>query len=196
MGDVYLSSDFMLNLPNTLTLFRICLIPLIVILLLTSYEGNEVLLLALFIFTALTDTLDGFLARRWNQITVFGELIDPLADKLLIASMFICMVELGKVPAWMVIVILAREFAVTGLRSIAASRGIRTAASVWGKIKMDSQAVTIGILILGERILGRFYILARIGLWVVIGTALASGLFYFVKYGPKVLSENEPKTSA
>ena len=186
----------MLNLPNSLTLFRICLIPLIVTLLLTSYEGNEILLLALFIFTALTDTLDGYLARRWNQITVFGELLDPLADKLLTASVFICMVEMGKVPAWMVIVILAREFAVTGLRSIAASRGIHIAASAWGKIKMDSQAVTIGILILGERFLGRFYFLARIGLWVVIGTVLASGLFYFIKYAPKVLSEKDPKAAA
>lgn len=182
----------MLNLPNSLTIFRICLIPLIVILLLTSYEGHEVLLLALFVFTALTDTLDGYLARRRNQITVFGQLLDPLADKLLIASVFICMVEMGKVPAWMVIVILAREFAVTGFRSIAASRGIHIAASAWGKIKMDSQAVTIGILILGERILGRFYFLARIGLWLVIVAAVASGLYYFIKYGPSVLSKNDP----
>lgn len=193
---MYISAgDLMLNLPNSLTIFRICLIPLIVILLLTSYEGHEILLLALFVFTALTDTLDGYLARRRNQITVFGQLLDPLADKLLIASVFICMVEMGKVPAWMVIVILAREFAVTGFRSIAASRGIHIAASAWGKIKMDSQAVTIGILILGERILGRFYFLAHIGLWLVIVTAVASGLYYFIKYGPRVLSKSDPKIS-
>lgn len=135
--------------------------------------------------------LDGFWARRKNKKSSLGELLDPTADKLIITSALICLVELNQVPAWMAIVIIGREIAVTGFRAMASSRGISIPASVLGKIKMNAEAITIALLILGESFLREFYLLARIGLWVILVTAIFSAGEYYWRLGPRVLFEKE-----
>jgi CDP-diacylglycerol--glycerol-3-phosphate 3-phosphatidyltransferase len=198
----------LLNLPNTLTLFRIFLVPLLVVVLLTPpwttawlkqqleetstlrwlvalsewlSTWREVVAVVIFLTAAATDWLDGFLARRRNQVTTLGTLLDPIADKLLTVSAFIALVELRLAPAWMVVVIVGREFAVSGMRSIAASRGVIMAASSWGKLKTVSQIVAITLLILSstlERWL-RFGNLGVAALWVVMIFATYSMYEYF-----------------
>jgi len=179
-----------MNVPNLLTILRILSIPVLVIVLLAQFEGKELVAFILFLLAALTDTLDGLLARRRKQITVFGQLLDPVADKLLIASAFICLVELGAVSAWMVVIIIGREIAVTGFRAIASSKSIYIASSRLGKVKMLSEVVTICLLILGEKYLGHFYFLSQIGLWLVIATAVISAAEYYIKFGPLVISKH------
>ncbi len=135
-----------LNIPNSLTLFRIFLVPFLVVVLLTKFEGREIVALAIFLIATATDFFDGWLARRRGEITTLGTLLDPIADKLLISAAFISLVEVGLVPAWMVVVVVGREFAVTGLRSIASGQGIVISASGWGKAKMTSQITAISHL--------------------------------------------------
>jgi CDP-diacylglycerol--glycerol-3-phosphate 3-phosphatidyltransferase len=178
-----------MNLPIFLTLLRILLIPVLVVVLLSRFEGKELIALAIFVLAAITDSLDGILARRRKQITAMGQLLDPIADKLLIASAFICLVELGAVSAWMVIIILGREIAVTGFRALASSKGIIISASRIGKLKMLFEVFTIGFLILGEKYLGSIYFLSQILLWIVIATAVVSAVEYYVKFGPRVLAK-------
>ena len=122
-----------INLPNALTLLRIFLVPFLVVVLLTKFEGREIVGLLIFLIATATDFFDGWIARRRSQITTLGTLLDPIADKLLISGAFVSLVELGLAPAWMVVVILGREFAVSGLRSIASARGIMISASGLGK---------------------------------------------------------------
>jgi CDP-diacylglycerol--glycerol-3-phosphate 3-phosphatidyltransferase len=117
-----------------------------------------------------------------------GQLLDPTADKLLIASALICLVGVGVVPAWMAVIIIGREIAVTGFRAMASSKGIHIPASVLGKTKMILETVTINLLLLGEKILGPLYILSEVGLWLTIIAAVLSAAEYYVKYGPSVLS--------
>ena len=179
-----------MNVPNLLTILRILSIPVLVVVLLTQFEGKELVALTIFLLAALTDTLDGLLARRRSQITIFGQILDPIADKLLIASAFICLVELGAVSAWMVVIILGREIAITGFRAIASSKGIYIASSRLGKIKMISEAATICLLILGEKYLGRFYFFSQIGLWLVIVIAIVSATEYYIRFGPLVISKH------
>lgn len=170
-----------MNLPNALTLLRIFLVPILVVLLLTRSDGGLFLGTAVFGVAVLTDYLDGYFARRRNQVTKFGMLLDPLADKLLTAAAFISLVEMSAVPAWMVVIIIGREFAVTGLRNVAAGRGVVIAASALGKGKMVSQVVAIFLLLLATR----FPLLeapALVALWVVVGLALVSGVDYFLRY--------------
>src|SRR5437762_9971437 len=144
---------FHMNLPNALTLLRIFIVPLLVVVLLTKFSEDwigvpqHITAVVLFLTAALTDMLDGWLARRWQQISRLGILLDPIADKLLISSAFISLVENRLAPAWAVVIIIGREFAVSGLRSIAASEGWMIAASPMGKFKMFSQVVTIALLI-------------------------------------------------
>ena len=178
------------DIPNSLTILRICIIPILVFVLLSPFDGKELIAFVIFMIGALTDMLDGFWARRKKQVTVFGQLLDPIADKLLVTSAVICLVELGIVPAWIVIIIIGREIAITGFRMIASSKGINIPASKLGKVKMNSETITVLLLILGEKYLGRFYILSQIGLWVVVLSALISAIEYYLKYGSKVLSEN------
>ncbi len=178
----------MLNGPNLLTLLRVLSIPALVVALLTEFKGKEIVSFIIFFLAALTDMLDGFLARRKKQITAFGQLMDPIADKLLVASALICLVELGAVPAWMVVIIIGRELAVSGFRAVAASKGVNIAASVLGKIKMISEAVTICLLILGDKYLGELYFLTQVGLWLIIATALLSAGEYYLKFGHLILS--------
>jgi CDP-diacylglycerol---glycerol-3-phosphate 3-phosphatidyltransferase len=145
-----------LNLPNTLTLTRIFLVPLLVVVLLTKIAEDwfgipqQILGVALLLAASLTDLLDGFLARRRGQITTLGTLLDPLADKLLISAAFISLVETRLAPAWAVVIIIAREFAVSGLRSIAATEGFTIAASKMAKLKMAAQVFAITLLIMGS----------------------------------------------
>ncbi len=169
-----------MNLPNALTVLRIFLVPLLVVVLLTKArtEGGLLLGVAIFGLAVLTDYLDGYFARRRNQVTRLGILLDPLADKLLTASAFLSLVELDAIPAWMVMIILGREFAVTGLRNVAAGRGYLIPASYLGKWKMVAQVVSIFLLLLGRR----YEVLREPGiaaLWVVVALALISGVDYF-----------------
>ena len=178
-----------MSLPNVLTLLRILSTPILVLILLIRYDGNELISFIIFILAAITDSLDGFIARRRKQVTVFGKLLDPIADKLLIASVFICFVELNLVPAWIVVIIIAREISITGFRVLASSKGINISASVLGKLKMNSETITIALLLLGEKYLGSFYIIPQIGLYIVIITAVVSAVEYFIKFGPKIFTE-------
>lgn len=170
-----------MNLPNALTLLRIFLVPVLVVVLLTRTEGGLFLGAGIFGMAVLTDYLDGYFARRRNQVTKLGILLDPIADKLLTAAAFLSLVEMNAVPAWMVMIILGREFAVTGLRNIAALRGVLIAASPLGKGKMVSQVVAIFLLLLGRRY--AFLEPAALGaLWVAVILALVSGGDYFHRF--------------
>lgn len=178
------------NLPNALTLFRIFLVPFLVVVLLTKFAGREFVGLAIFLVAAITDFFDGWVARRRNQTTRLGALLDPIADKLLMSAAFISLVEMdpSHVPAWMVVIVIGREFAVSGLRSIAAQQGVTIAASPLGKGKMVSQVIAISLLILGYE-LGQFRVVGTVALWAVMLFALASGVDYFVKFSRAVLRE-------
>jgi CDP-diacylglycerol--glycerol-3-phosphate 3-phosphatidyltransferase len=175
--------------PNFLTLLRILCIPALVIVLISTFEGKEIVAFVIFLLAALTDMFDGFLARKKQQITALGELSDPIADKLLIMAAFVCLVEMGVVAAWMVVIIIGREIAVTGFRAVAASKGINITASVMGKIKMNAETITICLLILGEKHLGRLYVISQVGLWIVIATSLISAGEYYLRFGRSVLSD-------
>ena len=177
-----------MNLPNALTLGRIFLVPLLVVVLLTKFEGRHIFGVpeefvgaAIFGVAALTDWLDGYLARRRKQITTLGQLMDPLADKLLITAALVSLVQMDLAPAWMVAVILGREFAVTVLRSVAHARGVVISASPLGKFKMASQVVAILLLILG-RDHRELFVLGQIALWVAVVTAVGSGVDYYRRF--------------
>ena len=170
-----------INLPNALTLTRIFLVPFLVVVLLTKFDERETVGLIIFLTAVATDFLDGWLARRRSQITTLGTLLDPIADKLLISAAFISLVELGLAPAWMVVVIIGREFAVSGLRSIASGRGIVIPASGWGKAKMVTQIAAVSLLILALRH-EQFATPGRIALWLVVAVALVSGVEYFLRF--------------
>jgi CDP-diacylglycerol---glycerol-3-phosphate 3-phosphatidyltransferase len=176
------------NLPNSLTLFRIFLVPLLVVVLLTKYSNR--LGLVIFLVAAITDFFDGYFARRMQKITRLGALLDPIADKLLMSAAFISLVELNLAKAWMVVIIIGREFAVSGLRSIAAQQGVTIAASPLGKTKMISQVVAISLLIVSYE-LGEFRFTSEIALWVVVLFSLVSGVDYFLKFARSVLREDE-----
>jgi CDP-diacylglycerol--glycerol-3-phosphate 3-phosphatidyltransferase len=176
------------NVPNYLTLARIIAIPALVAVMLMSFQGRDLVATAIFVFASLTDWLDGYFARKKGLVTVMGQLLDPMADKLLIASAIICLVKLGRIPAWAAVVIIGRELAISGFRAIASSRGLNIPASALGKAKMGLESWAVGALILGPIYFGRFYVLAQVGLWLVIIAALASAVEYYVRYGPQVLS--------
>lgn len=177
-----------MNGPLALTYLRILAVPVLVILLLSNFRGNHIAAFAVFLLATLTDMLDGFWARRKKQITVLGQLLDPTADKLLVVSALICLVGTGAVPAWMAVIIIGREIAVTGFRAMASAKGIHIPASALGKIKMILETGTIGLLILGEGILGGLYVLSRVGLWLTVAAALISAAEYYSRYGRTVLS--------
>jgi CDP-diacylglycerol---glycerol-3-phosphate 3-phosphatidyltransferase len=189
-----------LNLPNALTLGRIFLVPLLVVVLLTKFEGRlifgvrkELVGAAIFGLASLTDWLDGYLARRRKQITTLGQLLDPLADKLLITAALVSLVQMDLAPAWMVAVILGREFLVTVLRSIAHARGVVIAASPLGKFKMASQVIAILLLILGRDHLQQFFVLGRLTLWVAVVTAVASGMDYYRRFNHVLTGSRKPE---
>jgi CDP-diacylglycerol--glycerol-3-phosphate 3-phosphatidyltransferase len=179
-----------MNLPNSLTVARMFLVPLLVVVLFTEFEGRRILGLpkelvgaAIFGLASLTDWLDGYLARRRRQITWLGQMLDPIADKLLTSAAFVSLIQMGLAPAWMVAVIIGRELAVTTLRGIAYARGVVIPASPLGKIKMVAQVVAILALILGEE--ERLQPLAMVGyaaLWVVVAAALISAADYYRRF--------------
>ncbi len=173
------------NVPNILTFLRILLVPIIVVVLLTKFEGKEFVGLALFLIAALTDFLDGFIARRWGLVTRLGKLLDPAADKILTSAALISLVELGRAPAWIVVTIIAREFAISTLRSVAATQGVVIAAAWSGKLKTVSQVVAISMLIFYEK-LGPLQQLADIALLVALALAVYSGIEYGVRYARTV----------
>jgi len=178
-----------MNLPNTLTAARIFFIPLLVVVLLTKFEGRlifgvrkELIGAAIFGLASLTDWLDGYLARRRHQVTALGQLMDPVADKLLIMAALISLVQMDLAPAWIVAVVIGRELAVTGLRSIAYTRGVSIPASPLGKVKMVSQVIAILLLILGKDHLQQFFVLGQAALWVVLIIALLSAFDYYRRF--------------
>lgn len=176
-----------MNFPNLLTLIRIFCIPALVAVMLTGFPGRDVIAFSIFVFASLTDWFDGYWARKKQLVTVMGQLLDPIADKLLITSALICLVWLGRVPPWAAIIIIGRELAVTGFRSIASSRGLTIPASSLGKAKMGVESWVIAALILGPTILGKFYPLAKACLWLVIALAVVSAAEYCIRFGHKVL---------
>lgn len=181
----------MTNLPNLLTLVRIFLVPLLVAALLqqelhiawgsTVLVANDFLALTFFLAAAGTDLLDGYLARRWKQVTTVGTLLDPIADKLLISAALISLVENRMLPAWLVILIISREFAVSGLRSIAAAEGITIKAGELGKSKMVLQVIAITLVILSHR-WPALHLSAMLSIWAVVLLALLSAFDYFRKF--------------
>ncbi|MGE0813931.1 MAG: CDP-diacylglycerol--glycerol-3-phosphate 3-phosphatidyltransferase [Vicinamibacterales bacterium] len=179
-----------MNLPNALTVVRIFLVPLLVVVLLTKFEGRavagvhvEFVAAAIFGLASLTDWLDGYLARRRQQVTWVGQVLDPIADKLLISATLVSLVQIDLAPAWMVAVIIGRELAVTGLRSVALSRGLVVPASPLGKLKMVAQVVAVLLLLLGWERAPLLLQLGRLMLWAVMATALGSALDYFWRVG-------------
>jgi CDP-diacylglycerol---glycerol-3-phosphate 3-phosphatidyltransferase len=176
-----------MNLPNTLTLARIFFVPIVVVVLLTfnvrtwAFWGAS-----LFLAAALTDLLDGYIARRRKQVTTLGRLLDPIADKLLISSALISLVQLKIAPAWMVVIIIGREFAVSGLRSIAAHEGFSIDVSTLGKGKMVTQVAAVVGLILGYKYGGWIQLTAKVLLWAVVFFALVSMVLYFREFWLKL----------
>ena len=177
-----------MNLPNSITLGRIFLVPLLVVVLLTSFDGrqvlgvsNEMLGAAIFGLASLTDWLDGFLARRRGQVTGIGQWMDPLADKLLVTAALISLVQLDRAPAWMVAVILGREFSVTVLRSMIHARGQSLPASPLGKIKMAVQVTAILLLILAPH-MRELFVAGQVALWVATIAALVSAADYWRRF--------------
>jgi CDP-diacylglycerol---glycerol-3-phosphate 3-phosphatidyltransferase len=178
-----------MNLPNTLTLVRMFLVPLLVVVLLTEFEGRQIFGVskelvgaAIFAVASVTDWLDGYLARRRRQVTWLGQMLDPVADKLLTSSAFISLVQLDLAPAWMVMLIIGREFAITALRSLAYTKGITIPASPLGKIKMASQVTAILLLILGSGPMPWLAPLGVVALWVVMITAVVSAVDYYRRF--------------
>lgn len=182
-----------MNLPNKLTIFRVILIPFFVVALLINPESTTNRLIAdgIFIIASLTDMLDGKIARKYNLITNFGKFMDPLADKLLVCSAFVCLVELHQIPGWIVIIIISREFIISGFRLIAASAGVVIAASMWGKLKTVSHMILIIIMIAHLSV--PYYLLAeQILLWIATVLTIVSLIDYIIK-NKDVLKDNSDK---
>src|SRR5690349_21893318 len=183
-----------MNLPNALTILRIFFVPLLVAALVQEKVGfqlgdvrvtNDWLSLAIFLVAAGTDLLDGYLGRRWRQVTTIGTLLDPIADKLLVSAALISLVQKGVLPGWMAILIIGREFAVSGLRSIAAAEGYTIKASDLGKTKMFSQVVAISCMLLSLRTLW-LRTPGMVLMWGVIFFAVLSAISYFRKFWHKI----------
>ena len=188
-----------MNLPNKLTVLRVCMIPFFVVMLLLNGGENQTyryIAAAIFIVASLTDMLDGKIARKYNLVTNFGKFMDPLADKLLVCSALICLVDLKQLPAWMVIVIISREFIISGFRLIAAEHQIVIAASMWGKFKTTFQMAMIILLILNMNAdvyvagVGIIHVLALIATYVALVLTIVSLLDYLYK-NKAVLKEQD-----
>ena len=177
-----------MNLPNKLTTLRVIMIPFFVFFLLWQNGENRtfrMIALALFIIASLTDLLDGKIARKYNLVTNFGKFMDPLADKLLVCSAMICMIETKKLAAWFVIVIIAREFIISGFRLIASDNGVVIAASYWGKFKTTFQMVSVVLLILDIPALA---FVTTICVWIALLLTIVSLVDYIYK-NHKILTE-------
>ncbi len=171
-----------MNLPNKLTVLRVVMVPFFVFFMLVDIIPGftKWIALALFIIASFTDMFDGKLARKYGLITDFGKFMDPLADKLLVCSALICLVSSGKLPAWMVIIIISREFIISGFRLIASDNGVVIAASKWGKFKTVLQMIMIGMLI-GDLPFGWFKVLTAIVVWIALILTVISLVDYIYK---------------
>lgn len=177
-----------MNLPNKLTVLRVCMIPFFVVMLLSNGGENQTyryIAAAIFIVASLTDMLDGKIARKYNLVTNFGKFMDPLADKLLVCSALICLVDLKQLPAWMVIVIISREFIISGFRLVASDNGIVIAASYWGKFKTTFQMISVILLIVR---IPALTVLTQICVWTALVLTVISLVDYIAK-NHKVLTE-------
>ena len=180
------------NLPNSLSLFRIGCVPLLVILLFFPHKITSFFAALVFGLASLSDLLDGFVARRHQLVTTFGQFLDPLADKLIVSAALIMLIRLGRVPAWMVVVIIGRELAIMGLRSAAVSEGKVITADHLGKQKMVFQTVAVlGLLLHYEYYGVNFHAIGMFFLWLAVIITLWSGFNYFRKFWD-VLEENDP----
>lgn len=179
-----------MNVPNQLTIFRVILVFPFVVLLLggnAGWFGNNQLIpnwiaLAIFIIASLTDLLDGKIARKYNLVTNFGKFMDPLADKLLVCAALICLVEMGRIPSWVVIIIISREFIISGFRLIASDNGVVIAASYWGKFKTVFQMIMVCLMIAGLQDLIPWYaILTNVVMWIALILTIVSLADYLIK---------------
>ena len=177
-----------MNLPNKLTIIRVCLIPFFVAALLFDHGENYTMRIAanvLFIVASLTDLFDGKIARKYNLVTNFGKFMDPLADKLLVCSALICLIELGQLPAWVVIIIISREFIISGFRLVAADNGVVIAASYWGKFKTTFQMIAVILLIFDIQALT---LVTNIVVVIAVALTIISLVDYVMK-NRKILTE-------
>ena len=174
-----------MNVPIALTLFRIVLVPFIIVFLISSDRVHVLIAAVIFMAASLTDWLDGRMARRWNQVTRLGTLLDPVADKVLVAAALVALVQIDMVEAWVAVVIIGRELAVTGLRAVALSMGAVVPASGFGKAKTVSQYVMMTVLILEKGVPGDFvpFHLVSTGIvWVTLALTVLSGADYFYRF--------------
>ena len=179
-----------MNLPNKLTVLRVILIPFFVVCLLAKGGAEPALrwtAAAIFIIASLTDMLDGKIARKYNLVTNFGKFMDPLADKLLVCSALICLIQLEQLPAWMVIIIVSREFIISGFRLVAVEQGIVIAASYWGKFKTTFQMIAVVLMIVDIQALS---LITGICTWVALILTVVSLVDYIAK-NHKVITEGE-----
>ena len=179
-----------MNLPNKLTVPRVILIPFFVVSMMIENGANQTfryVAAAIFIIASLTDMLDGKIARKYNLVTNFGKFMDPLADKLLVCSALICLIQLGQLPAWMVIIIVSREFIISGFRLVAAEQGIVIAASYWGKFKTTFQMIAVVLMILNFEALSAVTLICT---WAALILTIISLVDYIVK-NHKVLTEGK-----
>ncbi len=177
-----------MNLPNKLTTLRVIMIPFFVFFLLWQNGENRtfrMIALALFIIASLTDLLDGKIARKYNLVTNFGKFMDPLADKLLVCSALICLIDLKALPAWMVVIIISREFIISGFRLIASDNGVVIAASYWGKFKTTFQMISVVLLILDIK---QLTLITDICVWISLILTVVSLVDYIYK-NHKILTE-------
>ena len=180
-----------MNLPNKLTILRVLMIPIFLIFMLTDIggENSKWIALTLFIAASLTDLLDGYIARKYNLVTNFGKFMDPLADKLLVCAAMICFVEIGSLPAWIVVIIISREFIISGFRLVASDNGTVIAASYWGKFKTTFQMLMICLLIadIPNMI---FQNITQICIWIALLLTIISLIDYLIK-NKDVLKSNQ-----
>ncbi len=169
-----------MNLPNKLTLFRMVLVPVFVVFMMAPIPYNRIWALIVFIVASLTDTADGYIARKYNMVTDFGKFMDPLADKLLVCSAMICLIDTNQLASWIVIIIIAREFIISGFRLVAADNGIVIAASMWGKVKTVCQMIMI-ILLVWDLNYFWFWILQQIFIWLSLALTIISLVDYLYK---------------
>ena len=189
-----------MNLPIALTLCRIVLVPLIIVFLISSSRVHVLIAAVIFMAASLTDWLDGRMARRWNQVTRLGTLLDPVADKLLVAAALVSLVQVDMLEAWIAVLIIGRELAVTGLRGVALSMGVIVPASALGKVKTVCQYIAITVLILEKGVpddFVRFHLLSMVVLWVTLGLTVISGADYFYRFflraGAKALVKDQER---
>ena len=176
-----------MNLPNKLTIARMCMVPLFMIALLINTPSSRLAATVIFALASLTDMLDGQIARKYNMVTNFGKLMDPLADKVLTAAAMICLVELGDLAACIAVVIIFREYLITGLRSVAASENIVVAANIWGKVKTVCQMIALMLLMVKPQIVDLCGV--DLGLWlmyVAVALTIYSGLDYVLKLNKQI----------